>query len=660
MPEPTISIVTPVYNGASLILRAIESLHRQTHSDWELLAVDDASTDASTALLEEATASDARIRVFRHRLNRGQSAARNTALDHARGEWIAYLDPNDEFYPDHLARAWEWRDKGDVLVFRYDQVIDAAAGPGFGSVVRYDPAARYDRMFTETIAAPLGVVHRRALLDRVGRFNEAMGRHPGEHEEGDLWRRFARAGATFTFVPAASGRSHARGDSPSQTRPARPDTPVVTGLPPAVSYEGRVESAPRESADGLPIPVGPNVALAPPQGTRPRVLFASYHCHFDPSSGATLSTRDLFHQLTARGWACAVATGPQLDNPNATPIGTVLATRPGLRRVDGRTGDLSFAVYDVPEDGFPATVFAPDPPAARRPPGPDEVRAFHDVVSRVAADFRPDVVLTYGGDPASTGVAAIGRRIGARVAFRLHNFAYSDTRAFAGCDAVIVPSEFSRSFHRSALGIECVVLPSVVDPNRVGADRPGGGKYVTFVNPEPAKGVFWFARIAEVLGRTRPDIPFLVVEGRGGSNWLDQCGIDLNGASIHLMSNTSDPRRFYRVTRVALVPSVWRESFGRVAVEAMLNGIPVIASDRGSLPEIVGTGRACLAIPAHITPETRVPPAAAEVGEWVSAIVRLWDDPAEYVRVSAAERTWHPGVVVPKWEKFLSEIAADL
>ncbi|OWK41826.1 FkbM family methyltransferase [Fimbriiglobus ruber] len=235
---PQVSVVMPVFNGARFLERAIESVRHQTLPGWELLAVDDHSADESGSLLARAAAADARVRVFRHPANLGQSAARNTALANARGELVAYLDQDDEFYPDHLARAWDWRAKGEVLVFRYDLVDDMPGSPAFGTVVTYDPAAKFDRMLAETITTPLGVVHHRRLLDRVGGFDEDLGRFRGDDEDGDLWQRFARAGAVFLFVPAASGRYHVRADSFSRTRPPGPAGPPVPGRPERVGVGG--------------------------------------------------------------------------------------------------------------------------------------------------------------------------------------------------------------------------------------------------------------------------------------------------------------------------------------------------------------------------------------------------------------------------------------
>jgi glycosyltransferase involved in cell wall biosynthesis len=391
-------------------------------------------------------------------------------------------------------------------------------------------------------------------------------------------------------------------------------------------------------------------------------MFASYHCYYDPASGAAVCTRDLFAELAARGWRCGAFTGPYLDDPAATPIGEALRDWQGVTSAPGTAGSIRFAVHTTAgPSGFPVTVFAPDPPVPARLPNTEEQAGFLAILAEAVRRFRPDVVLTYGGDPASRGVVAVAKSAGAKVAFWLHNFAYSDASAFAGCDSVVVPSAFSRDHYR-AMGVECVALPPVIDVPRIAVDRTDGGRFITFVNPVPEKGIFWFARLAEVLGRTRPDIPLLVVEGRGRVDWLSRCGVDLRGVtSLHRTANTPDPRQFYRLTRLLLVPSIWRESFGRVAAEAMLNGIPVITSNRGALPEVVGTGGVCLPIPAHVTPGTHTPPSAAEVSPWIDAILKLWDDTGAYASAVGAARSscavWHPEAVVPRWEQFLTTLA---
>ena len=155
---------------------------------------------------------------------------------------------------------------------------------------------------------------------------------------------------------------------------------------------------------------------------------------------------------------------------------------------------------------------------------------------------------------------------------------------------------------------------------------------MTFVNPEPRKGVHVFARIAHVLSRRRPDIPLLLVEGAARANCLAQLGVNLRTlTNVTIILNTPDPRKFYAATRLILMPSLM-EPAGLVAMEAMSNGIPVLASNRGGLPETIGDAAPMIDIPPRYMPEILDLPTAQEVEPWVELIIRLWDDAAEYDR----------------------------
>ena len=103
MPSPIFSILMPTYNRARMLDRALASAVAQTEQDWELLVADDGSIDGTWASLCDWQRSDPRIRCWRH-TNRGQSASRNRILDHARAPWVLFLDSDDEFAPNHLAR----------------------------------------------------------------------------------------------------------------------------------------------------------------------------------------------------------------------------------------------------------------------------------------------------------------------------------------------------------------------------------------------------------------------------------------------------------------------------------------------------------------------------------------------------------------------------
>jgi glycosyltransferase involved in cell wall biosynthesis len=252
------------------------------------------------------------------------------------------------------------------------------------------------------------------------------------------------------------------------------------------------------------------------------------------------------------------------------------------------------------------------------------------------------------------------RARGTAVVFHLHNFGYNDRRGFEDVDKIIFPSEYSRRFHLRRVGIDGVVIPDPIKLDKVIADDREP-TYVTFVNPQPEKGAAVFARVATELGHRRPDIPLLVVEGRGKADGLSGLPIDLSAlTNLHRMANTPDPRDFYRVSRLVLMPSLWRESLGRVPIEAMANGIPVLASDRGALPETLGDAGFVFTIPERCTPASNVVPTAHEVAPWVAAIERLWDDPgfeAEHKRRALAEaKRWDGDKLAEQYEGFFRSL----
>lgn len=101
MPSPEISVIVPVYNAERYLRRCIDSILAQTYTTFELLLIDDGSTDNSGAICDEYASLDSRVRVF-HKTNGGVSCARNLGLDNAHGEWITFCDSDDWTYSSWL------------------------------------------------------------------------------------------------------------------------------------------------------------------------------------------------------------------------------------------------------------------------------------------------------------------------------------------------------------------------------------------------------------------------------------------------------------------------------------------------------------------------------------------------------------------------------
>ncbi len=97
--KPTVSVIIATYNRAGLIERSIESLFKQSFKDFEIIVVDDGSTDNTEEVL---LPHKDKIRYYRHKTNKGVCAAKNTGLDQIKGEWFTFLDDDDELLPNTL------------------------------------------------------------------------------------------------------------------------------------------------------------------------------------------------------------------------------------------------------------------------------------------------------------------------------------------------------------------------------------------------------------------------------------------------------------------------------------------------------------------------------------------------------------------------------
>lgn len=99
-----VSIITPTYNCGRFIAETIQSVQAQTYTDWEMIIVDDCSTDNTFEIVKTFMVNDARIRYIRNERNSGAAITRNRALREAKGQWIAFLDSDDLWMPDKLKR----------------------------------------------------------------------------------------------------------------------------------------------------------------------------------------------------------------------------------------------------------------------------------------------------------------------------------------------------------------------------------------------------------------------------------------------------------------------------------------------------------------------------------------------------------------------------
>jgi glycosyltransferase involved in cell wall biosynthesis len=211
--SPVISVITPAYNVSRYLSEAVASALAQTWHDFEMLIVDDGSTDGTGQIARSWERVDPRIRVFTQE-NSGPSTARNTAILHARGEYFALLDGDDLWHPTFL--------ESQMRIFNGGRAVDVVTGNAYnlGGMMDgqpYNPAGTTCRELSllDILESEASVfimsIFRRAVIDRVGAFDDRL----RTSEDYDLWIRAAHAGFVFVHNPVPLGHYRRRPDSAS-------------------------------------------------------------------------------------------------------------------------------------------------------------------------------------------------------------------------------------------------------------------------------------------------------------------------------------------------------------------------------------------------------------------------------------------------------------
>ena len=161
MSAPLLTVVMPAYNAERYIAESIDSVITQTIEDWELIVVDDGSTDATKDIIARYQKRDPRIRLLTTPTNAGPAHARNIGLDHARGDLIAFIDSDDIWYPEKTAKqlAAMERVHADICYTAYIRQRD---GHDTATVVRVPASVTYRSMLCRNMIACSTAIVRRA------------------------------------------------------------------------------------------------------------------------------------------------------------------------------------------------------------------------------------------------------------------------------------------------------------------------------------------------------------------------------------------------------------------------------------------------------------------------------------------------------------------
>lgn len=185
--RPLVSVITPAFNASRTIGQTIRSVQGQTFQNWEMIVVDDRSTDETCAIVEDRATSDNRIRLIRQPVNGGPASARNAALEAAAGRYVAFLDSDDYWLPKKLERQLAFMAAKDVAL-SYTLYRRFREGSGtIGPLVQLPRTLTYKDLLKNTAIACLTVIVDR---ERTGPIEFPVVRH----EDYALWLRLLKQG----------------------------------------------------------------------------------------------------------------------------------------------------------------------------------------------------------------------------------------------------------------------------------------------------------------------------------------------------------------------------------------------------------------------------------------------------------------------------------
>jgi teichuronic acid biosynthesis glycosyltransferase TuaG len=220
-----VSIIMPAYNAEKYIAESIRSVLDQTYQDWELIVVDDGSTDKTAQVVQSFSAQHARVKyIFQQ--NKKLAGARNTGIKNSQGELVAFLDSDDLWVRGKLeaqVKAISETDSdtvfSDAFYFPGDETSDESTlfSSFYGRAVgRFDGAAMIRLLLKGNVIPVLSVMTRKSTLDEVGRFDE----NPDFRgcEDYDLWFRLARHRAIFYGMDAVLARYRVHANAMSRNR----------------------------------------------------------------------------------------------------------------------------------------------------------------------------------------------------------------------------------------------------------------------------------------------------------------------------------------------------------------------------------------------------------------------------------------------------------
>lgn len=343
------------------------------------------------------------------------------------------------------------------------------------------------------------------------------------------------------------------------------------------------------------------------------ILWAAPYCLHDSSNGASILVRLMLTQLRKRGLRCHALSALTFDSPRGTE------SFPDFQEQISKK-NLWYALQDSDVHYDYLRTASQNIDEMTR----SEETTFFLRFLMVLEEFKPDVVLLFGDSTLEYSILAESKRRGLHTMRLVLNGYYLHNR-FPNTDMVLTETPRSAQYFHENGRANIMPMGTFIDKEHVCIRTENTLQYITVFNPHPTKGVTLFMRLALMAKEKHPEWQFLVVESRGTwSEALAQLGLNPKEfTNVSVARHTMNVHLVYECTKLLLVPSLWFENFGRVAAEAVINGIPVLGSLSGGLPDAVNGGGMCIPVPQKCLDDFSYLPQPEEMADWFEALENM-------------------------------------
>lgn len=354
----------------------------------------------------------------------------------------------------------------------------------------------------------------------------------------------------------------------------------------------------------------------------PKILWISPYSLHDLSSGASIHCKTVLEGLVKRGFEVMSCASFIFDVPTGARL---------FNNLQETLAKSNKKVFELDDQGI-HYIYTRCSSTYEHEQTLDDMDLFFNVFCEVLDRFRPDFVMAFGTSMVSMTCFAEAKRRGIYTIYPVLNGNHGNY-SFPDIDIILTDSRASEKLYYVRDRIRMIPTSEIFETEKIIAPTHEP-KYITFVNPSFEKGLSIFARIAKWAGEKHPELRFLVVNSRGNFaenvQYLHTKGNkdehpfkpeDFN--NIDMTPSTNNMRSVYGVTRMLIAPSLWWESWGRVATEAVLNNIPVLSTTSGGLPEASAGAGICIYPPQHCVDDNLSIPDDEEMQPWFDAFERL-------------------------------------